>query len=260
MKHRVYMRDWYFNAGIIGFLTILCEGDIIDKCEYVKNGQLEIGENYIEFDDKVIDEFEEKFIKQAFLELFDIGFYIRKLKNILKEMEKEKSTLSKVLKNISGTIYKKFFIAMDMENIYTLDDINKIKELMRKYVEKLEKYTNMKIFKYLQKEGNSDFINWFLNYKFTGIVSINKLNDYIKSIKKEMKKVKTKDLCISCQKKKAEIEFNNAISNIIGFNRRNSNWIWGFKTANLKLCSSCSLVYTCAIISFKLAIESSYVL
>ena len=41
MKHRVYMRDWFFNAGIIGFLRVVSDGKHIEDIS-----GLNIGENY----------------------------------------------------------------------------------------------------------------------------------------------------------------------------------------------------------------------
>ena len=31
IKHRVYMRDWYFNTGIVGFLEIISDGKDLDE-------------------------------------------------------------------------------------------------------------------------------------------------------------------------------------------------------------------------------------
>jgi hypothetical protein len=31
MEYKVYLRDWYFNAGIIGFLTITADGRKLDS-------------------------------------------------------------------------------------------------------------------------------------------------------------------------------------------------------------------------------------
>jgi len=67
MKHKLYLRDWYFNAGIIGFLTIAADGK-----EIYSLPSLTVGENYIEFDNEIFDSFEDKFIKYGFLKFFNI--------------------------------------------------------------------------------------------------------------------------------------------------------------------------------------------
>jgi CRISPR-associated protein Cst1 len=54
-KHRVYLRDWYFNAGIAGFLR-LTEG-LIDTSH----------PHFIEFSNDVFEGFEERLRKEVFL-------------------------------------------------------------------------------------------------------------------------------------------------------------------------------------------------
>lgn len=54
MKHKIYLRDWYFNAGIIGFLTIAADGKGLDGIS-----SLAVGKNYIEFDNDIFDGFED---------------------------------------------------------------------------------------------------------------------------------------------------------------------------------------------------------
>ncbi|NBI06184.1 type I-B CRISPR-associated protein Cas8b1/Cst1 [Senegalia massiliensis] len=52
-KIKVEMNDWLFNAGIIGFVNILeHSGDKVEKYD-----------NYIEFKEEVLDDFEEKYFK-----------------------------------------------------------------------------------------------------------------------------------------------------------------------------------------------------
>ena len=41
MKTKIYLNDWFFNAGIVGFLRIL---------KHNNDNFAEINENYIEFD------------------------------------------------------------------------------------------------------------------------------------------------------------------------------------------------------------------
>lgn len=95
-------------------------------------------------------------------------------------------------------------------------------------------------------------LNNFIGLRFKGVCSHDSVSKYINKIKtaKQSKKLKNNDLCPSCQERKAEYEFNNAVSNIIGFNKDNSNWIWGFKASKLKICPLCAIIYNCAFASF----------
>ena len=84
MRHKVHQRDWFFNAGIVGFLNVVFDGENLEK-----NTHFDCGENFISFDDAVFEFFEEKFIKQAFLSLFRIKPFITKLEYLEKEIDKE---------------------------------------------------------------------------------------------------------------------------------------------------------------------------
>ncbi|MGC8706323.1 MAG: hypothetical protein ACP5SC_04775, partial [Desulfurella sp.] len=66
-KERIYLRDWYYNAGIVGFLKVISDGNLdIEKLKDFGD-KLYIGEDYIEFDLSILDNFEEKFYRQIFL-------------------------------------------------------------------------------------------------------------------------------------------------------------------------------------------------
>ncbi len=109
------------------------------------------------------------------------------------------------------------------------------------------------IFETLNNSSNGkSSLNNFIGRKFKGVCSYDSMSKYIKKMKtvNNSKKLKNNDLCPSCQERKAEYEFNNAISNIIGFNKDNSNWIWGFKASKLKICPLCALIYNCGFASF----------
>lgn len=95
-------------------------------------------------------------------------------------------------------------------------------------------------------------LNNFIGWRFKGVCSNDSISEYINKMKtaKQSKKLKNNDLCPSCQERKAEFEFNNAVSNIIGFNKRNANWIWGFKASKLEICPLCAIIYNCAFASF----------
>jgi len=99
MKHRVYMRDWFFNAGIIGFLQVVSDGKDIGEITGVN-----IGENYIEFESDILNNFYETFIKLSFLKMFKKEAYIAgRLNKAVKELnEKKKIDVTKkslILKN-----------------------------------------------------------------------------------------------------------------------------------------------------------------
>ncbi|MDQ7056755.1 MAG: hypothetical protein Q9M89_10060 [Persephonella sp.] len=68
MTDKVYLSDWLYNAGIVGFLKIndhlweIKNEKIVSKDEDL----LKIKDNYVEFDRKIFDGFAERFFDYAF--------------------------------------------------------------------------------------------------------------------------------------------------------------------------------------------------
>jgi CRISPR-associated protein Cst1 len=258
MTHKVYMRDWYYNAGIVGFLITVCDGRPLEDIE--NEGLVTIGENYVEIDDlSLLDGFYEKFKKHAFLSLFSIDYFISKISGTIKKLEdeskKKKPKIKTIIKdNLKKTEMENFFKLMDYE--YDDSDEEKVKESLEKILNDVRSFNRDNIYnKIKSRSGGDDYIEDVLSRKTKGILSYQNIESYIKSIqdeKEKTKKLSKKDICISCHnvEKKAGHDFSNAVSNVIGFNTDNTNWIWGYKPANLKLCNICILIYSCAFVSF----------
>lgn len=258
MKHKVYLRDWYFNAGIIGFLTIVADGNNLSSIP-----SLIIGKNYIEFDNEVFDDFGKKFTKHGFLKFFNHQAYLQRLQKVQKDLIDKKTKvkmerITKKIAEIEKSPYKYFLKLLNLP-------ISKSRSI-EDFVVKLENAKNsiramskIQLFDTLNSstKGRAS-LNNFVQLKLKGICSYGNIAKYIKTIKSQKKKkeVKHNDLCPSCQERKAEYEFNNAVSNIIGFNKDNSNWIWGFKASKLKICPLCALIYNCAFASFAYVVKN----
>jgi CRISPR-associated protein Cst1 len=250
--HKVYLRDWYFNAGIMGFLTTVSDGKKLDNISSVT-----IGENFVEFDSAIFEGFEEKFAKHAFLKFFSIQAYLQRLQKAIKELTDKKSKikteqLAKKVADIEKSPYKNFLKFLNIP-IYEYKSTDDFIAILEKAVYTIKTLTKAQIFGTLRNdpEGNES-LNNFIAWKFKGVCSYDSISEYINRIKilDYTKKLKNNDRCPSCQERKAEYEFNNAVSNIIGFNKDNSNWIWGYKSSKLKLCPLCALIYNCSFASF----------
>ena len=252
MSYRLYLRDWYFNAGIIGFLTIAANGKGIDSIP-----SLTVGENYIEFDNDIFDGFEEKFLKHGFLKFFNIQAYLQRFQKVHKDLTDKKSKVKpeqivKKIEEIEKYPYENFLklLGISITEYKTTEDFLANLESAKK---RIESFSKEEIYRQLNStpEGKMS-LEGFVKWRFKGICSYDRITDYIEGIKNSNMSVKIKnnDLCPSCQERKAEYEFNNAVSNIIGFNKDNSNWIWDFKPSKMKICPFCSLIYTCAFASF----------
>jgi len=252
MKHKLYLRDWYFNARIIGFLTIAADGK-----EIYSLPSLTVGEIYIEFDNEIFDSFEDKFIKYGFLKFFNIQAYLQRIQKVYKELTDRKSKITtekiaKKIEEIEKPPYKDFLKLLDIpiKGYQTVEDFLYNLENTKTIIESLPKEEIYNILSSTDKGKES--LNGFVEWRFKGVCSHDSISEYINKIKNTnlLKKPKNNDLCISCQERKAEYEFNNAVSNIIGFNKDNSNWIWGFKASKLKICPLCAIIYNCAFVSF----------
>lgn len=252
MESRIYLRDWYFNAGVIGFLTIVADGRELGGIP-----SLVFGENYIEFDNDIFDGFEEKFIKHGFLKFFNIQAYLQRLQKAQKDLTDRRTKIkpeqiAKKIEEIEKSPYKDFLKLLDI----SISEYQSVED----FIANLENAKNLikampkeQIFETLNgsPDGRTSLQN-FTGWRFKGVCSHDSISEYINKIKtaNHSKKLKNNDLCPSCQERKAEYEFNNAVSNVIGFNKDNSNWIWGFKVSKLKICPLCALVYNCAFASF----------
>ncbi|AHF97785.1 hypothetical protein DESACE_02830 [Desulfurella acetivorans A63] len=236
-KERIYLRDWYYNAGIVGFLKVISDGNLdIEKLKDFGD-KLYIGEDYIEFDLSILENFKEKFYRQLFLHYFDLGQYQAYLN---KALQYKADKISKILKEIDKYPFKGLHIFLG----YSLDTYDDIVN----YKEKISELTKEQIY---DKTRDTGFVVDFVGNTTKNIIGLSKLDDYLNSVRKLSFKIRKRSdkLCMSCQTRKKEFDMNNAISNIIGFNPDNSNWIWGFDANKVKLCSICSLVYLCASVS-----------
>ena len=62
MKTTIYLNDWFYNSGIVGFLRIL---------DYNNDNFAEIKDNYITFETKKLKNFHKYYFKYFFLSTFE---------------------------------------------------------------------------------------------------------------------------------------------------------------------------------------------
>jgi len=250
MKHKVYMRDWYFNAGIVGFLATISDWSIeLENIEGVN-----VGENFIEFDDEILTGFEDKFIKRLFFLFFKKKAYVAKIESVLKEIKKKniRDPYAKAQKELEAKgQYKNFLTSLNLWTIREMAEKDEVVSNLGDMIEKLNSYTSIKIYNTIAA-NDTKTLKSFVGLKMKGVSSYNNVEKYIKNISKIQykKELKPRETCLSCQQRKSTESFNNSISNLIGFNPDNKNWIWGYKDTNSKICPVCALIYQCAIASF----------
>lgn len=255
------MKDWYFNAGIVGFLLTLTEGEDLSKLD---SNKIIVKDNYIEIlDDSIFEGFEEKFRKMVFNNLFKLDYFKYKVNNaksiIEKEQEKKKSNFKESIKELkSSKDLTNFFEVMNFK--YNSNNEEQFKKDLDLIISEVNKFNTENSYqKVVQRPKGEKYIKDYLNKKTKGLFTYGKINGYLKDLDKHSKQAKKKSQnltsrCISCydEYRKSSFLLDNSISNIIGFNKDNTNWVWKFNTNNIKLCSLCAIIYSCAFVSFAL--------
>lgn len=254
MKIKVYLRDWYFNAGIIGFLYVLSEGDInIERIKESFKDNLEIYDNFLLFDSNILTGFFDKYIKISFNELFNIDIYKERIQLLLKKIDDKNEKISKNLiseTNLGGKIVNSFIKEIYGKSFDEIFKENDVVESIKSLNNTINKFNStIEVYNFL-KEKNSSFIEYFLKNEIsTKICSYEKINEYIINIcnYNESKQVQRNLKCFICSNYKKKYEFNNSITQIVGFNQDNSNWIWGYNSSKVMICPVCALFYSCAL-------------
>lgn len=258
MTYKIYLRDWYYNSGIIGFLNVLSDG--IKNIEEIKNkfnGKIDVKDNYLEFDVGILNQFYENYKKLAFDNFFDIDSYKERIFNLITRMQQPDTKITKELLNdtaLSGKVVNNFIkeiYGKDLNNIFAENRGNKNELLLeiQKLQDNLSQYSsNTDVYNYLT-QTNSNFIKEFLDYALSKrVCEYNKIESYInKLVQQTVRATRNDQVCYICGELKKEHEFSNAITQILGFNKDNSNWIWGFQPSKAKICSLCALIYSCAV-------------
>ncbi len=259
MRYRIYLKDWHYNAGIIGFLNVLNEGEkSIDRIKRNFNSLLNIGENFIEFEPSILDNFYEKYEKMSFVKVFDLDNYKERLNSLLKKIEvieDNKKIPKKFLQEtaLSGKIINAFIKVINnnesLEEIFDrFDSKEKILEKIRNVKDRLENYhSSNDLYETIKNDKN--FINCYLyNEIKKRICSYDSVKEYTEIINKGIPEEKNNNKkCFTCSLYKKDYPFSNAITQIVGFNSDNTNWIWGFYDSKVKICPLCALIYSCAL-------------
>ena len=161
MKTKIYLNDWFFNSGIVGFLRIL---------EHNEDNFAEINENYITFETEKLKNFHEYYFK-FFFDKYNIGkrtkeriekaFEIIKAeikmetedkeeqKQIQEKLKAEKKYIKQIIKTQLDKIKK--YETDTYENI--LNEYNKIDKIKEKNDNNELEHIQEKIIKEIQKDS-----------------------------------------------------------------------------------------------------------
>lgn len=276
---RVYLGDWLYNAGILGFLNInshLWELNTIgDKQELKSKDEslLKFGENYIEFDIQIFDGFSERFFNYAFnqygrYENVKKNFkeYIQDLESLKnnkildylnKKYSSNKKENAEILEEIPIIIFNKFEKILEgfkllKDKLGSIPSKNEIKKdvnllmnILKKAIEIMEKdkqeFWESDVQIYLRNiYGQKSFLNKSVN--------TNRFEKFYKDFEELLKEKKVKKdkkfLCISCMERKAKKDtiFDTGISKFYGLNPDVINFSWNFNP-KIPLCEICEIIY-----------------
>ena len=115
----IYLNDWFYNSGIVGFLRILA---------YNHDNFAEINENYITFETKKLKNFHKYFFKY-FFDKYNVG---------LKTTERINNSFEKIENYLRIETLDKQEIKKLQENIKT--EKKHVKDIIKKQLDKIKKY------------------------------------------------------------------------------------------------------------------------
>jgi CRISPR-associated protein Cst1 len=253
---KIYLNDWLYNAGIVGFLRInnhlweVRDEKLISKDENL----LKIKDNYIEIDREIFDGFTDRFFNYAF--------------SLYSKYYTVSEQLHNLINNLNNDTFKK--INQDLNKI--LKDYLILKKKLEEKIGNFEAKDSQELSIVIEnalkimEEDRTDFVEDFIENEvrtFLGIHYGQKsfLNRGIKESKKQKfykdfeeplklngeQKNKTNYVCVICGERLArkDLNFNTGFSTIFGLNEDATNFLWDFNT-KIPACEVCEIIYLCS--------------
>jgi len=273
---RVYLGDWLYNAGIVGFLRIINEDEEFWEIKNEKllsrnEDMLRFGDNYIEFDRRIFKGFAKKFFNYAFKQY---GRYESKLNTFRKWLKELKALYGSyeneyLLKRKEGTEDKiqSIFLGIRDNISKSLNSFSELRQKIEKLPTKREVKKDYKILiNTLEKiidileKGRNEFWEKDVQIYLRNIygqksflnktVSKNIFNKFYSEFERAILEKETnlskskKYFCISCGERKVKEKafFDTGISIFYGLNPDAVNFVWNFKP-KLYLCDICEIMY-----------------
>lgn len=278
MKHRIYMRDWYYNAGIVGFLRIISESMAQQTLSKIPG--LTIEDNYIEFEDTILFKNTSVYRDGYQKILFDDSLTIKKIVKALGRIGKKIKEKSHEKKEILSSLYEEFS-PKNKKSESGKSDGEKIlasfpwitfgiditsKKPLEKLIDDIQNISSQvdtprtyDILKKSEPEYLSKTINSY--FRFNRNMSKKVFGNILSGItnsKKPSSRKNNHNFCTVCNQTNMElVKLDNSISEIIAFNQDNTNWVWNCTKATepILICPVCAVIYLSALASFFKTIE-----
>ena len=159
MRTIIYLNDWFYNSGIVGFLRIL---------DHNNDNFVEIKDNCITFETKKLENFHKYYFKY-FFDKYNIG---------LKTTERMENSFEKIINYLKEDSQDKQVIKETQEKIKT--EKKHVKDIIKKQLDKIKKY------------DESTYSNILIEYnkidKIKTQENIDELNNIREIITKELQK------------------------------------------------------------------------
>lgn len=262
MNTRIYLNEWFINAGIVGFLRILEH----NKQDFVKKE-----ENYIEFDTEDLKDFH-KYYFNYFFDNYNIAKKMEKrisesfgrIENLLENKDKKdtlkreqkyiKDSIKKELdkiKKVDENVYKTMFEAYSkIDKVHTKEELDEIQEILINNfkIDKINRKTTLNLFKNILSKnyfGQPSFFNVVKNSLSYEEQQNLMYKDYINNII-EADTIKNKQQCSIC----GEDHFGTSKyteSNFVPLavsSDNMANFFWNQNT-KVPICDMCKLILFC---------------
>ncbi|MBX0312134.1 MAG: type I-B CRISPR-associated protein Cas8b1/Cst1 [Sulfurihydrogenibium sp.] len=251
---RIYLGDWLYNAGIVGFLRInnhlweVKDEKLISKDENL----LKIGDNYIEIDRNIFDGFTDRFFNYAFSLYSKYDTVLKQLHNLIDGLsddtfKKINQDFNKILKDypiLERKVKEKIgnFEAKDSQELSGVIE-NALKIMEEDKADFVEDFIENEVRKFLDIHyGQKSFLN--------RSVKGSKRQKFYKDFEEPLKKLGSGELskhkCVICGERSAkkDLSFNTGFSTIFGLNEDATNFLWDFDT-RIPACEICEIIYFC---------------
>ena len=259
---RVYIADWLYNAGIVGFLRALGGHDIENGKLLDASGReiegVKIGDNYFEFDREVVKEFTEKFLKAAAEKHY--RFYIKPYFENISTSAPSNLEEAKRLREKLQNFVKKLELEVEIPKV-TKKNFDEDVRKLNLVVKELEKY--------LKELPSREIYNFSKGWLTKGFYHSNLTRSLSKELIRE--KVEKPLLnppekftvgrgrnkfelpCSVCSERAARngINYSTTLSSFAGFNKDNINFVYLYtKNRQLPICEVCNTVLFSAPLGF----------
>ncbi|MDR0453230.1 MAG: hypothetical protein LBH05_00290 [Deferribacteraceae bacterium] len=244
---KVYLKDWSFNAGVVGFMSIF--GNTVED---IKGAGINVESNYITFDKSLLDGFGERY-REHLIRYFLTDNLLDKQ---IKLLEDEESVKKLKKQDWEKSDFKVFYKIFENVNIKSLDEL---KSNGKSASEAIRKAKNDKYFENAQ-ESDELLTSRFINYGGRNAVQIAGVNDIIQAINKCVEYLNTensnpsKNSCSMCGNKDAQKKYMSSVNTMGGYGGSSISWFY----KDIYICSVCEIVYRCMLSALSKAANSIY--